>query len=512
MQIFSSAEVWRANRVLRCEALARLDGGVIRPFNYEYRMSLSSSGEPIISITYSLDFGKVIPSPTPVPTPTPIPNTPPVITIPGDKSYYQGESITAFDITVTDAEDTPSVSLSSLPLGLVYESGQVRGTISSDAAVGDHAVTISANDGSNPAVSATFTITVTNPTPAELVELVKDGVVRVTAGFSAGSGFIFATEGDNAFVVTNHHVVEDEDAIDVRVTNSRTYKATLLGYDSDKDVAVMSICCNSNFHALEWKPDASYEVGDQVVAVGYPRSSSSSVTATIGKVKDDWAGYILEYIGHDAPLNPGNSGGPLFSMEGKVLGVNTASSRITEGLFYAVPYSAIEDDVADWKSRLVVTTEPSPTPRPTRSGASLDDALPRGAVMVGVDGVEIRVVRTIANAWPQIRAESSINEPPERGRRYFMIRVEVVNPSDGLQSVKVDAWDFKLIGDNRAVYTYPQNSCVFSIPDRLDREIFAGGWTEGNVCFEVLDEESGLILIHEPSGGAENRRFLQLTD
>ena len=73
---------------------------------------------------------------------------------------------------------------------------------------------------------------------------------------------------------------------------------------------------------------------------------------------------IFEYITHDAPLNPGNSGGPLFSMEGKVLGVNTASSNITEGLFYAVPYSTIEDDVADWKSRLVVTAEPSPTPVP----------------------------------------------------------------------------------------------------------------------------------------------------
>ena len=187
----------------------------------------------------------------------------------------------------------------------------------------------------------------------------------MTAGYSAGSGFIFETDGNTAFVVTNHHVVEDEDAIDVRVENTRTYKATLLGYDSDKDVAVMSICCNSNFHALEWKPDASYEVSDQVVAVGYPRSSSSRVTATIGQVKDDWVGAILGYIAHDAPLNPGNSGGPLFSMEGKVLGVNTASSNITEGLFYAVPYSTIEDDVADWKSRLVVATEPSPTPAPS---------------------------------------------------------------------------------------------------------------------------------------------------
>ena len=91
---------------------------------------------------------------------------------------------------------------------------------------------------------------IVRPTPADLVRRVQDGVVRVTAGRNGGSGFIFDTEGDTSFVVTNHHVVEDEDAIDVRVKNTRTYKATLLGYDSDKDVAVMSICCDSSFTAL----------------------------------------------------------------------------------------------------------------------------------------------------------------------------------------------------------------------------------------------------------------------
>ena len=140
-----------------------------------------------------------------------------------------------------------------------------------------------------------------------------------------------------------------------------------MGYDSNKDVAVMSICCNSGFMALVWDSGASAKVGDQVIAVGYPRASFRGVTATIGEVKNDWTGTALGYISHDAPLNPGNSGGPLFSIEGKVLGVNTASSRITEGLFYAVPYSTIQDEVADWKARLIIVTDatPTPTPRPS---------------------------------------------------------------------------------------------------------------------------------------------------
>ena len=203
------------------------------------------------------------------------------------------------------------------------------------------------------------------PTPADLVRRVEAGVVRVTAGRKGGSGFIFDTEGNTAFVVTAHHVIEGEDAIDVRVENTRTYKATLLGYDSDEDVAVISICCSSTFQILAWDSGASATVGDQVVAVGYPRGSSSRVTATIGQVKNDWVADVVANIAHDAPLNPGNSGGPLFSTKGEVLGINTASSTRTEGLFYAVPYTAIAHKVADWKSRLIVTGEPWPTPTPT---------------------------------------------------------------------------------------------------------------------------------------------------
>ena len=205
------------------------------------------------------------------------------------------------------------------------------------------------------------------PTPADLVRRVEDGVVRVAAGRKGGSGFIFDTEENTAFVVTAHHVIEDEDAIDVRVKNTQTYKATLLGYDADKDVAVLSICCSSAFYALAWDSGASAGVGEQIVAVGYPRSSSPQVIATIGEIKDDPRSVPHGLIAHDAPLNPGNSGSPLFSKEGKVLGINTAISTTKEGIGYAVPYSAVANKVADWKFRLVVTAEPWPTPTPTPS-------------------------------------------------------------------------------------------------------------------------------------------------
>ena len=90
------------------------------------------------------------------------PNAPPVITAPSDKSYEQGETITAFGITVTDADgDAATVTLSGLPSGLSYASGQVQGTVAADAAAQAHTVTIEADDGVNAAVTETFTITVT---------------------------------------------------------------------------------------------------------------------------------------------------------------------------------------------------------------------------------------------------------------------------------------------------------------------------------------------------------------
>ena len=214
----------------------------------------------------------------------------------------------------------------------------------------------SAQSSSTPTPTATSTQTVVS-TPADLVEQVKDGVVRVEAGFfSSGSGFIFDIEGTTAFVATNYHVIEDADAVDVTVSGTHTYEALVLGWDADRDVAVLAICCSDSFVALSWE-EASPDVGAQVVAVGYPRGGSrSQVTATTGVVAmADALSTRLDFIPHTAPLNPGNSGGPLFSMpEAKVLGINTA--RGTEALiFYAVPFQAIEGQMAEWRSQLVVT-------------------------------------------------------------------------------------------------------------------------------------------------------------
>ena len=214
-------------------------------------------------------------------------------------------------------------------------------------------------------------------TAAELVQRVEDSVVRITAGGMAGSGFIFDTESTTAFVITNHHVIEDERSIDVRA-NSRTYRATLLGYDSGKDIAVVAICCSQDFVKITWESELPPEIGTVVVAIGYTRASSSKVTATTGKVTENQYFSVDEahVIWHDAPLNPGNSGGPLFTMSEKVLGVNTGNSRFRPGISGAVSYQIMVELLPEWRSKLVVAPEKTPTPTPAPTGTETPPATP----------------------------------------------------------------------------------------------------------------------------------------
>ena len=210
---------------------------------------------------------------------------------------------------------------------------------------------------------------------AQVVEQVKDSVVHVTAGSSAGSGFIFDVEGTTAFVITNHHVIEpDTRGIDVRLRGSNTYKATLLGFDEDIDVAVVSFCCASDLTALTWEEQVP-ETDTQVVAVGYARSSSRDVTSTSGKtvwdstlvVADALAG-DRKIIWHDAPLNPGSSGGPLLSMRGQVFGMNSGILE-RSNTSAAVAYESLKEFIEEWRGKLVVA--PQPTPAPSESDADI---------------------------------------------------------------------------------------------------------------------------------------------
>ncbi|MCO5118326.1 MAG: DegQ family serine endoprotease [Burkholderiaceae bacterium] len=151
-----------------------------------------------------------------------------------------------------------------------------------------------------------------------------------------GSGFIVSSDG---LVLTNHHVVDGADEIYVTLTDKREFKAELIGSDRRTDVALIRIDAKG-LPAVEIGDPERLRVGDWVLAIGSPFGLDSTVTAGIVSAKGRDTGEYLPFIQTDVAVNPGNSGGPLIDMEGKVVGINSQIYSRTGGFMgisFAIP-------------------------------------------------------------------------------------------------------------------------------------------------------------------------------
>lgn len=156
---------------------------------------------------------------------------------------------------------------------------------------------------------------------------------------SLGSGFVIDAKG---YIVTNNHVIEDADLIEVTFPNGDTFEATLVGRDPATDIAVLKIESPDAFPFVSFGISEDSEVGEWVIAIGNPLGYSGSVTAGIisARNRNISAGNYDDFIQTDVAINQGNSGGPLFNMDGDVIGVNTAIISPTGysiGLSFSVP-------------------------------------------------------------------------------------------------------------------------------------------------------------------------------
>ncbi|HUW17825.1 MAG TPA: Do family serine endopeptidase [Sedimentisphaerales bacterium] len=139
-----------------------------------------------------------------------------------------------------------------------------------------------------------------------------------------GSGFIVSSDG---YILTNNHVVKDAEDITVKLADGREAEAKVIGTDPDTEVAVIRIE-ERNLHALELADSDTLEVGEWVIAIGNPFGLSHTVTAGIVSAKGRsriGLAELEDFIQTDAAINPGNSGGPLLNLDGKVVGINTAT-------------------------------------------------------------------------------------------------------------------------------------------------------------------------------------------
>ncbi|KAB8136827.1 PDZ domain-containing protein [Gracilibacillus oryzae] len=238
-----------------------------------------------------------------------------------------------------------------------------------------------------------------------------------------GSGVIYKIDGDTAYIVTNHHVIQGADQIEVNLSNEENVEATLIGSDMYTDLAVIEMDASYAEKAIELGVSEGVHVGEPAIAIGNPLGMylSGSVTQGIisGKQRaipqdfngDGRADWQSEVIQTDAAINPGNSGGALLNMKGQLIGINSmkiAESSV-EGIGFAIP---------------------------------IDDAIPiieeleqTGEVTRPFLGVEAYSLQDVA----QVEWERSLNLPPEVEQGIYIRSVEPLSPADkgGLQAYDV---------------------------------------------------------------------------
>lgn len=159
-----------------------------------------------------------------------------------------------------------------------------------------------------------------------------------------GSGFIISSNG---YILTNYHVVKQATDINVTLNTNEIYKAKIIGYDPEVDIALLKINPRRPLPTLQLGDSNSMKIGQWVLAVGNPFGLNGTVTSGIISAKGRVIGEgpFDHFIQTDAAINPGNSGGPLVSMDGQVIGMNTAIIASGQGIGFAIPSDTIKDEL-----------------------------------------------------------------------------------------------------------------------------------------------------------------------
>jgi serine protease Do len=168
---------------------------------------------------------------------------------------------------------------------------------------------------------------------------------------SLGSGFIIDASG---LVVTNNHVIEGADEVSVTLQDNTTLKAEIVGRDESGDIALLKVKSDKPLPTVDFGDSTQSRVGDWVLAIGNPFGLGGTVTAGIvsARGRDIHQGQYDDFIQTDAAINRGNSGGPLFNMDGQVIGINTAifsPSGGSIGIGFSIPSNMAKNIVAQLK-------------------------------------------------------------------------------------------------------------------------------------------------------------------
>lgn len=248
----------------------------------------------------------------------------------------------------------------------------------SDAAVGDNSAPgQTSNENNQPSVQTTdqmVNVSV-NSDVTEAVNKASGAVVGVfnlqetefwqadgaTVNRGTGSGVIYKVEGDSAFIVTNHHVIEGASQVEVSLANEKRIDAEIVGSDVLTDLAVLRISAEHVDTAAEFGNSENVRVGEPAIAIGNPLGTHLSHTVTKGIIsanersipvdltgdgRPDWNAEVMQT---DAAINPGNSGGALVNIKGQLIGINSMkiAESAVEGIGFAIPTSVAVPVIED---------------------------------------------------------------------------------------------------------------------------------------------------------------------
>ena len=223
---------------------------------------------------------------------------------------------------------------------------------------------------------------------SQMIARVRASVVRIQTHSSIGTGVIFSADGQYGYIATNQHVVGDAHEVMVTVNDSNTLRGLVLERDDIYDLAFVKIE-GRDLRAIPFGDSSRVNAGTEVVAIGYPLNYQSVATVTTGIVsaRPHNPQYRSEVIMSDVTMNPGNSGGPMLSVSGEILGINTFMSANNPGNAYgfAIPESAVRTFAS--RSSVPIpparpqtsgqaTTPPSPSPSPQAHASPQASASP----------------------------------------------------------------------------------------------------------------------------------------
>jgi serine protease Do len=340
---------------------------------------------------------------------------------------------------------------------------------------------------------------------------------------SLGSGFIIDSAG---IVVTNNHVIADADEITVILNDGSRIKAELIGKDQKTDLALLRIKTDKQLKSVKFGNSDSLRLGEWVVAIGNPFSLGGTVTAGIvsARNRDINSGPYDNYIQTDAAINRGNSGGPLFNLEGEVVGINTAiisPSGGSIGIGFAVPSKtalAVIDQLKNfgetrrgWLGVRIqqVTDEIAESLgiKPARGAlvAGVDEKGPAkpagiepGDVIVKFDGQDIKEMRDL----PRVVADTPVGKD-----------VPVLVIRKGKEETKTVTLGRLEDGEKQAALTTPQNTPEVKpvIKKTLGLEL-SNMSDDLRKKYKIKDTVKGIVILGIDAGSAAADKRLNAGD